>query len=137
MVRILKTAGLLNASTKVCNVTNTKITVRNISKYLDKDISAKEIRRRFLDYFEHDCNHTIVRSSPVVPYCDPTVAFVNAGMNQVCIFFVFIYFVESFCILFHNFYFMFFILLKKLILFILFYNIYFISCFLFYTLHFV
>ena len=43
--------------------------------------SSREIRRRFLDFFsQHD--HTFVRGSPVVPYNDPTLAFVNAGMNQ-------------------------------------------------------
>lgn len=44
--------------------------------------SSQEIRRRFLDYFTKEHNHQLVRSSPVVPFCDPTVAFVNAGMNQ-------------------------------------------------------
>ncbi|XP_055374023.1 alanine--tRNA ligase, mitochondrial [Condylostylus longicornis] len=40
-----------------------------------------EIRQNFLEYFVQQ-EHKIVRSSPVVPFCDPTVAFVNAGMNQ-------------------------------------------------------
>nr|CAI5830547.1 unnamed protein product [Callosobruchus analis] len=55
---------------------------RSISKYLHKDICAKTIRQKFLDYFIDENNHRFVKSSPVVPYCDPTVAFVNAGMNQ-------------------------------------------------------
>jgi hypothetical protein len=46
-------------------------------------MSAKAIRQSFIDYFVQEHNHTYVRSSPVVPFCDPTVAFVNAGMNQV------------------------------------------------------
>ncbi|XP_066152108.1 alanine--tRNA ligase, mitochondrial isoform X1 [Euwallacea fornicatus] len=58
------------------------IWVRKISKYIHKDISAQTIRRHFFDYFIKSHDHTFVRSSPVVPYCDPTVPFVNAGMNQ-------------------------------------------------------
>ena len=46
-------------------------------------ISAKSIRQSFIDYFVHQNDHTFVRSSPVVPLCDPSLAFVNAGMNQV------------------------------------------------------
>lgn len=60
------------------------ITVRNISKYLHRDICSKAIRQRFLDYFIIENGHNFVKSSPVVPYCDPTLSFVNAGMNQVC-----------------------------------------------------
>lgn len=44
--------------------------------------SATEIRRQFIDNFVQHNDHQFVRSSPVVPFCDPTVAFVNAGMNQ-------------------------------------------------------
>lgn len=46
-------------------------------------MSAKAIRQSFVDYFVQEHDHTFVRSSPVIPLCDPTVAFVNAGMNQV------------------------------------------------------
>lgn len=45
-------------------------------------VSSAEIRRRFLDFFVRDHGHRVVRSSPVVPFSDPTIAFVNAGMNQ-------------------------------------------------------
>ncbi len=42
---------------------------------------SQEIRRNFLKYFK-DKGHTIVASSPVVPHDDPTLLFINAGMNQ-------------------------------------------------------
>lgn len=49
--------------------------------------SSKIIRKQFIDYFVKQHEHKFIKSSPVVPYCDPTVAFVNAGMNQVtCVF---------------------------------------------------
>ncbi|CAH1117075.1 unnamed protein product [Phaedon cochleariae] len=60
----------------------TMSSTRNLSKYLNRDISAKAIRQKFLEYFINENNHKFIKSSPVVPYCDPTVAFVNAGMNQ-------------------------------------------------------
>lgn len=44
-------------------------------------IPSKEIRKQFLDFFENK-GHTIVPSSSVVPYEDPTLLFTNAGMNQ-------------------------------------------------------
>ncbi|RLT41494.1 MAG: alanine--tRNA ligase [Chloroflexi bacterium] len=46
-----------------------------------KQLSTKEIRQLFLDYF-HELNHAIVDSSNLVPPDDPTLLFINAGMNQ-------------------------------------------------------
>ena len=40
-----------------------------------------QIRRKFLQYFK-DKGHTIVPSSSVIPHDDPTILFINAGMNQ-------------------------------------------------------
>ena len=43
--------------------------------------SANDIRRSFLQYFERH-QHRVVPSSPLVPHDDPTLLFINAGMNQ-------------------------------------------------------
>lgn len=44
-------------------------------------MTSSEIRTAFLEYFR-ERNHTIVRSSPLLPHHDPTLLFVNAGMVQ-------------------------------------------------------
>ncbi|CAG4957067.1 unnamed protein product [Colias eurytheme] len=44
--------------------------------------SSGFIRSTFIDYFVNNHGHKHVKSSSVVPLCDPTVPFVNAGMNQ-------------------------------------------------------
>ncbi len=41
--------------------------------------STNDIRRAFLDYFGSE-SHDVVQSAPLVPYNDPTLMFVNAGM---------------------------------------------------------
>ncbi|KAG6559130.1 Alanine--tRNA ligase [Candidatus Rhabdochlamydia oedothoracis] len=42
---------------------------------------SQQIRTKFLQYFK-DKGHTIVSSSSVIPHDDPTILFINAGMNQ-------------------------------------------------------
>ncbi|KAL1131758.1 hypothetical protein AAG570_011371 [Ranatra chinensis] len=54
-----------------------KFLCRNKSRYL----AAKDVRRRFVDFFLNE-NHNFIRSSSVKPYNDPSLEFVNAGMNQ-------------------------------------------------------
>lgn len=61
---------------------NTSI-IRTLSTNKKQLKNSRIIRNEFLDYFTKDLNHTLVRSSPVMPLNDPTLPFVNAGMNQV------------------------------------------------------
>jgi alanyl-tRNA synthetase len=42
---------------------------------------SKQLRSQFIDYFR-DRAHTHVHSAPVIPFEDPTLLFINAGMNQ-------------------------------------------------------
>ena len=42
---------------------------------------TNELRKKFLEYFKAK-GHTVVPSSPTVPHDDPTLLFINAGMNQ-------------------------------------------------------
>ena len=44
-------------------------------------MKVREVRKRFLDYFATN-DHRVVQSSSLVPLDDPTLLFVNAGMNQ-------------------------------------------------------
>ena len=44
-------------------------------------MTGSEIRQKFLDYFQaHE--HTVVKSSGLIPLNDPSLLFTNAGMNQ-------------------------------------------------------
>ncbi|KJS20310.1 MAG: alanyl-tRNA synthetase [Clostridiaceae bacterium BRH_c20a] len=44
-------------------------------------LSGKELRKKFINYFESK-GHNHVSSSSLVPHNDPTLLFTNAGMNQ-------------------------------------------------------
>ena len=44
-------------------------------------MQSQKIRRSFLNYFKTQ-GHAVIPSSPVIPHDDPTLLFINAGMNQ-------------------------------------------------------
>lgn len=60
--------------------------IRSYSYFAGSE-SANLIRKKFFDYFAKDLKHSIIRSSPVSPITDQSLAFTNAGMNQVYFFY--------------------------------------------------
>ncbi|XP_062845395.1 alanine--tRNA ligase, mitochondrial [Trichomycterus rosablanca] len=63
------TAGLRRCSARSCDSTR-------------EEFSAKHVRRTFVEFFREEYGHREVPSSPVRPRGDPSLLFVNAGMNQ-------------------------------------------------------
>lgn len=55
---------------------------KNEKKSEKVQLTSKEIRKLFLNYFVEENGHTYVPSSPVFLNSDPSLLFVNAGMNQ-------------------------------------------------------
>ncbi|KPI92072.1 Alanyl-tRNA synthetase, mitochondrial [Papilio xuthus] len=49
---------------------------------IHRTLTSNSIRNSFIEYFCKNHGHKFIKSSSVVPLCDPTVPFVNAGMNQ-------------------------------------------------------
>lgn len=47
----------------------------------DEMLSNKDIRKQYIEFFKNK-GHKIVPSAPVIPIDDPTLLFINAGMNQ-------------------------------------------------------
>lgn len=48
---------------------------------LPQSVTSQAIRRAFLNYFKSK-KHAVISSSLVIPHEDPTLLFINAGMNQ-------------------------------------------------------
>ena len=72
MTSLVSCSGLLNSSKYYFSPT----LVRH------SHVSAASVRKQFLDYFRSQ-DHVIVQSSSVKPSKnDPSLSFVNAGMNQ-------------------------------------------------------
>lgn len=46
------------------------------------DWSSDKVRKTYIDFFVDKYDHTFVPSSSVIPNNDPTLLFVNSGMNQ-------------------------------------------------------
>jgi alanyl-tRNA synthetase len=46
------------------------------------NLSVEQLRREFLDFFIKKHKHTFYKSCKVIPYDDPTLLFINAGMTQ-------------------------------------------------------
>ncbi|MCJ8747525.1 hypothetical protein PDJAM_G00154530 [Pangasius djambal] len=47
-----------------------------------EEFTAKRVRQTFVEFFRQEYGHRLVPSSPVRPRGDPSLLFVNAGMNQ-------------------------------------------------------
>uniref|UniRef100_A0A3B3V959 Alanine--tRNA ligase n=1 Tax=Poecilia latipinna TaxID=48699 RepID=A0A3B3V959_9TELE len=59
--------------------------LRRLSAASERSFSglpAAQVRRTFLDFFRDQHQHLLVPSAPVRPRGDPSLLFVNAGMNQ-------------------------------------------------------
>ncbi len=45
-------------------------------------LTAAEVRKGFIEFFKERAGHSHLASSAVIPHDDPTLLFINAGMNQ-------------------------------------------------------
>ena len=71
--------GLRRIQLTTCNSLKTRISP--IGR-LSSQYTSREIRQNFINFFKEEHAHSVIPSSSVVPYGDPSLAFINAGMNQ-------------------------------------------------------
>ena len=68
---------------KLCSCQcNNIFVIDKTNKRYHSFLSANFIRQTFINYFAKE-SHSYIKSSPVKPFNDPSLEFVNAGMNQV------------------------------------------------------
>ncbi|KAK7127006.1 hypothetical protein R3I94_018248 [Phoxinus phoxinus] len=73
--------ALLNA--KLCTLLTGIRTCSALSySRAHEEFTSKRVRRKFIDFFKEGYEHRVVPSSSVRPRGDPSLLFVNAGMNQ-------------------------------------------------------
>jgi len=69
---------------KLCTVLTGIRTCSVLSKSTSyEEYTSKKVRQKFIDFFKEGYEHRVVPSSSVRPRGDPSLLFVNAGMNQV------------------------------------------------------
>lgn len=78
-----KVQKMQNKIFKFLPLSTRRLKILAARNYATKVKSSNEIRQQFLDFFIKENGHNFVKSSSVIPYCDPTLSFTNAGMNQV------------------------------------------------------
>ena len=60
-----------------------RLKVLRARSFATKVRTSNEIRQQFLDFFIKENEHNFVKSSSIIPFCDSSLSFTNAGMNQV------------------------------------------------------
>nr|XP_055074102.1 alanine--tRNA ligase, mitochondrial [Misgurnus anguillicaudatus] len=82
-IRLVKQLHCALSNTKLCALT-TSIRRCSALSYprAHEQFTSKRVRQKFVDFFKEGYEHRVVSSSPVRPRGDPSLLFVNAGMNQ-------------------------------------------------------